>query len=373
MKVVMFSSIFNHHSLPFCDQMYQHCHGDFCFVETMQEETERQALGYHKYDRPYVISMTKDEENFQLARKWALEADVMIAGVFPYELLRERAERHKLTFLCQERMFKGENSVIRRLKAWYHTSRRYGRYTKDSLYLLAIGKNAAKDYHSIGFFRDRAFLWAYFTALNMSDQQRLGNSSIKVLFAGRLIPLKNPDYPLRAIIQLRQEGHPVSLEYVGIGECEDSLKQMVNKHHVEGLVTFWGSMSPERVREHMLRADIFAFTSNSMEGWGAVVNEAMASGCAVVASESAGSVTTLIHDGINGLIYSRDSYHQFYEKMKMAVVSTELRHRLGEAAVRTMQNQYNASVAAERFCTVAKAILDGQNSDIYKDGVMSKL
>ncbi len=47
-----------------------------------------------------------------------------------------------------------------------------------------------------------------------------------------------------------------------------------------------GAMSPDKVRAYMERADVFLFTSDFNEGWGAVLNESMNSGCAVVASHA---------------------------------------------------------------------------------------
>lgn len=373
MKVVMFSSVFNHHSLPFCDEMHDLCEGDFRFVETLEEEEERRTMGYHGYNRPYVISMWENKESAEKAWKWALEADVMIAGVFPYPLLKNRLDDNKLTFLCQERMFKGGRSLVRRFKAWYHTNKLYGKYVHKSLYLLSIGKNAAKDYRSIGFFRDRAFSWAYFTSVETVNRQFMDEREVKVLFAGRLIPLKHPEYALKAISRLYKEGYKVKLEYVGSGVCEDQLRDITDKEQLNNIVTFSGAMPPENVRNHMLDADVFVFTSNSMEGWGAVVNEAMSSGCAVVASQTAGSVNTLIKDGINGLSYKNDSFEQFYEKLKQVISDSKMRFRLQNDALKTMQNEYNAAVAAKRFCTVAQAILDGKESNIYKDGIMKRL
>jgi glycosyltransferase involved in cell wall biosynthesis len=61
-------------------------------------------------------------------------------------------------------------------------------------------------------------------------------------------------------------------------------------------------MAPEAVRDHMEAADIFLFTSDFNEGWGAVLNESMNSACAVVASHAIGSVPFLLKDGENGFI-----------------------------------------------------------------------
>ena len=47
-----------------------------------------------------------------------------------------------------------------------------------------------------------------------------------------------------------------------------------------------GALKPADVRKEMERADIFLFTSDYKEGWGAVLNEAMNARCAIVAVHS---------------------------------------------------------------------------------------
>ena len=54
----------------------------------------------------------------------------------------------------------------------------------------------------------------------------------------------------------------------------------------------------------MEKTGIFLFTSDRQEGWGAVLNEAMNSGCAVVASHLIGAVPFLKKKKKNGLVYS---------------------------------------------------------------------
>ena len=95
-------------------------------------------------------------------------------------------------------------------------------------------------------------------------------------------------------------------------------------------------MEPDRVRQVMERAHIFLFTSNYLEGWGAVVNEAMNSGCALVASTEAGSVPFLIRNGINGLTYANGSYSEFEAQALYLVRHPLERSRMGQKAYETI-------------------------------------
>lgn len=375
MTIVYFSSVFNHHSMPLCDALNR-LPGVTCyFVATREEEAQRKTLGYHAYSRDYVINMLESEECREKAYRLAIEADVMIAGVFPYNFLRDRLKKGKLTFLCQERMFKYYATWIQRTRAWFFNLRKFRAFKKRPLYFLSIGTGAVQDYESIGFYKGKSFQWAYFPLLVRSDVNELmakkESETVQILFAGRMIWWKHPEYALRATKTLREKGYNVHLTYVGTGEMEDSLRQEAAA--LGEAVSFLGAMSPEQVRAEMERANIFTFTSNIKEGWGAVVNEAMNAGCAIVAGSEPGAVKTMVVDGNNGFVYHQEDYDQFYEKLERLVKDKRLTRQLGEAAYKTIENLYNADVAAQRFCQQVNALLNNKSICSFEEGPMQRL
>ena len=109
----------------------------------------------------------------------------------------------------------------------------------------------------------------------------------------------------------------------------------------------------------MERCQIHVFTSNHLEGWGAVVNEAMNSGCAVVANVQAGAVPYLVRQKVNGIAYPAGNY----EKMKEAVEYLadhpgELR-KMGQAAYETIIRSWNAEHAAKALKDMVEGIKAG--------------
>lgn len=100
-------------------------------------------------------------------------------------------------------------------------------------------------------------------------------------------------------------------------------------------------MNPNEVRKYMEKANIFLFTSNYEEGWGAVLNEAMNSGCAVVASHAIGSVPFLINDGVNGYIYKNGNKKELCKLVEMLALSKELREKIGVEAYKTLYNTWS--------------------------------
>jgi glycosyltransferase involved in cell wall biosynthesis len=121
----------------------------------------------------------------------------------------------------------------------------------------------------------------------------------------------------------------------------------------------------------MEKANIYLFTSDRQEGWGAVLNESMNSGCAVVVSQAIGSVPFLIKHGENGFIYKDNDINDLYSKVEILVKDADLRTKLGTNAVRTIEKLWNPKVAAERLVTFCNGLL---NEEIirFKDGPCSK-
>jgi len=123
----------------------------------------------------------------------------------------------------------------------------------------------------------------------------------------------------------------------------------------------------------MEESEIFLFTSDRNEGWGAVLNEAMNSACAVVASHSIGSVPFLIQDYENGLIFKDGQADDLYKKVKFLLDNPTLRKKISMNAYETIYKQWNASNAAKRLILLSKEILSGnKKAEPFKDSVCSK-
>ena len=119
------------------------------------------------------------------------------------------------------------------------------------------------------------------------------------------------------------------------------------------------------------KANIFLFTSDKQEGWGAVLNESMNSGCAVVASQAIGSVLFLIKHGKNGFIYKGNDINDLYRKVEMLVKNADLRMKLGANAVKTMEELWNPKIAAKRLVEFCENLLKGKIIE-FKEGPCSK-
>ena len=136
---------------------------------------------------------------------------------------------------------------------------------------------------------------------------------------------------------------------VGGGELEGELKQIVKQKELQNKVTFYGFLKPEKVRKIMEKCHIHLFTSNFLEGWGAVVNEAMNSGCVEVANVEVGAAPFLIDHGKNGLVYKDGSYEDMEKQIKFLLDNPVKASKMGMTAYETIASQWNAPEAAKRL------------------------
>lgn len=248
------------------------------------------------------------------------------------------------------------------------------RYRKRPLYLLCASAHTAKDVRLFGAYPNKKLKWGYFPPLDTVENIHDGrqeNETTEFLWAGRMLDWKKPMYAIRTVQALWQKGYSVHLNLVGTGPELDKLKAYVESEKLTQLVTFCGPVSPEQVRKYMRQADVFFFTSTRQEGWGAVLNEAMNSGCAVLASKEAGSTGYLVKHRENGLVYEHNSLRQLMALAEDLCKDKAQMRRLGTNAAKTITELWNYRVAATRFVETAQALLTDGKPIHYEDGPFS--
>lgn len=377
MKVVFISSVLNHHQIEFCDAMYQLLGKNFCFVSTMEMEEQRKNLKYPTFERSYALKMYTSETDKQEVEKVCMEADAVIFGVHLPGIIHDRLKNGKIVFLYRERIFKKAPSPYLFAKNMAYFAKEYWRFKSGAFYLLCASAYTLHDHKLLGMFSGKAFSWGYFPPCKRYDIQQLmsgkGGRKLKLFWAGRLIKLKNPMYLLDVAKRLRSASVDFCIDIVGNGELEAPLRAEIQEYSLHEQVILHGAMSQERVREYMERADIYLFTSNREEGFGAVLVEAMNSGCAVVASETAGATGLVIRDGKNGRIYKRDSCVELCEIILELAKNREQVKQLGKTAYQTITTVHNAEVAANRFIQVLECLCGGNELPEFKNGPMCRM
>lgn len=369
MKIVFLSNYFTHHQKPLSDALAKKtC---YTFISTKEMTEERRRMGWQmEKEPPYVCHYSEEKER---AEHCLEQADIVITGSAPEALVRRCIDRGQVVFRYSERPLKNGSQWLKylpRLLKW-HWQNPFGK----PIYMLCASAYTAADYARFGLFRNKCYRWGYFPEMACvpeAEKSAKKKLSASILWTGRFLVLKHPDDVIRVAARLKKDGYDFQLSLIGSGEMENRLREMVACEGLGDCVHLLGTMKPEEVRAQMEQSEIFLFTSDRKEGWGAVVNEAMSSGCAVIASHAAGSVPFLIRNGENGLVYQSGDVDGLYEKLRSLLDDPANAERLGTAACETIKSQWNAEVAADRFLQLAECVrAGGQMNTMFAEGPCS--
>ncbi|MGN0347101.1 MAG: glycosyltransferase family 4 protein [Lachnospiraceae bacterium] len=396
MNIVFVSNYINHHQLPFCKEMLAQNEGDFFFIQTEKMEAERLTMGWSEEDSRYDFVL-RYYETPEKCQRLIDESDVVIfGGASEEEYIENRLQTDKITLRYSERIYKeGQWKFIspRGLKKKYHD---HVRYRNKNVYLLCAGAYVASDFHLIHAYPNKMYVWGYFPEIytyavdelqKRKQQMQEKDGRIHILWCGRMIDWKHPEAAIHLAKWLKQKQNedavylenggyrpadlPFHLTMAGGGEMEESLKKMVKKEGLEKDVEFTGYLSPDEVREKMLDSDIFLFTSDYKEGWGAVLNEAMNSGCAVVASSGIGAVPFLLRHKYNGMVYRCNREKEMFSYVKELLEQPTLRESLGLNAYETVHQKWNAGYGVSQLLRFLRTVALGCPEGAV-DGPMKK-
>lgn len=366
------SNYINHHQIPLSRALYEKLGGDYSFVQMEAMEEERIRMGWNSQQTglPFVRCAYEQPD---ACRKLIMDSDIVIwGGVEDETWLQPRLQAGKPILRYCERLYKtGQWKAVspRGLIKKYND---HTKYRKKSVYLLCAGAYVASDFHMVRAYSGKMLKWGYFPETKHYDVDKLmeGKKSRKeasgradILWAARFIDWKHPELAVEAAGKLAESNGNFHLTMIGGGEMEAKIRSMIEEKNLRQYITLAGYKTPAEVRRAMEEADIFLMTSDRQEGWGAVLNEAMNSGCAVVADHMEGAAPYLIRQGENGFMYKSGSREQMLCCLQRLVENTGLRETLGRNAYAAITEEWNAEEAAERLLQVMERLTEGREPE----------
>ncbi|MBR4357011.1 MAG: glycosyltransferase family 4 protein [Butyrivibrio sp.] len=376
MVITFVSNYINHHQIPFCDAMSSLFEDvDFHFVQAMPMEEKRINMGWavDPKDYPYVSLFYEDEK---YCEELILNSDVVIFGWtegITSELEKKRLSSGKLSFRVSERIYRGSRIKWLSPRGLMKKYNEHIRYRKKPVYLLCAGAYVSADFKLIHAYPDKMLKWGYYPDVkDRSFRVSETDNKIRLCWAGRFVKLKHPEYAIELCKELEKFGYDYELKMIGDGYMREELEKSVSDAGLSANVSFLGNLKPEEVTMHMKDSDIFLFTSNYLEGWGAVVNEAMQCGCAVVASREAGAVPFLITDGENGFSYRNGDCEDFKKKVLSLFQEKYKILQFAKNGYDTIEKVWNAKNASMEFVRFCREYIDGAVPRPAEIGPMSK-
>ncbi len=281
--------------------------------------------------------------------------DVIVCGGYNYFAMwqaRRWARRHDVPFL----LWSESNAVdARRNLPWVEAAKR--RFIGGCQGFVVPGGSAAAYLKTFGVEPGKIFV-----APNAVDVVRfsqgaeqarrnpelrtcLGLPQRYLLYVGRLVRSKGVLDLLSAYATL-PEGirREVGLVLAGDGEEYDELVRR-SAAIQPGLVIFPGFLQRDQLPAFYGLAEALVFPTQS-DPWGLVVNEAMACGRPVIATDVAGCVADLVRDGDNGYVVRAGAPEALAEAMVRLLDAPAVQRQMGERSLR-MSSQFTPEAWAE--------------------------
>lgn len=380
MKVTFYSNFLTHHQVPFCIEMQKRLGEDFKFVSTMKIFKWRLDMGFKDLDKEYdfVVRAYENDEEYNKAKKLALDSDIVIIGSTTDELIDERLKQDKITFRYRARVFIFLDGFFKtifnkeKMQLFYN---RHIKYRKNkNLYMLCANGYGASDFNLLHLYKDKIYKWGYFLETNIYDIDKLieekeKNEKMQIIWVARFINWKHPEIVLKLAKNLKNKNYNFNIKMLGTGVLEEKIKQRIEKENLSDVVQVVGQVPSNKVKDYMEEANIFIGTSDSREGWGAVINESMNACCAIVANKKMGSVPFLITDNENGYTYK--NYKDLEEKVIKLIENKELREKFSKNAYKYITEKWTANMAANNLIELFEAIMKNEEVNI-KEGPASK-
>lgn len=377
MKLVFVSNLLTPHQEPICDEFFKILKEDFAFIETIKRN-DQLPIGWKPSNIQHSYLITY---NGNIDSRLIDEADVVLFGSATDDLLINRLKNNKLTFRYSERFYKESwsiRNIFRRITGSYL---HHGRFKKYPLFMLCASSYTAKDCKLFLNYENRKYKWGYFPKMiNYSEdyfEKKYQNSEISLLWVGRFVCWKHPEQSLEVAKRLKEKGINFKLTMIGDGDLFEDIKKRIFELNLSENVYLTGALSPDEVRKYMEKSKIFLFTSDRNEGWGAVLNEAMNSGCCCFSSDAIGASGYLLKDGMNGFVFGDGDLDDLTNKLIAAIRNSESMKNISIEAYKTIVNYWNAQISAERFIELSNLILSNMSyyrknlAMLYQDGPCS--
>lgn len=302
---------------------------DYTFVNNISQKPGSKS--YSGIDNPSLI---------QEINKWGADAVLVFGWKFKSHLRAIKYFRNKIPVL-----FRGDSTTIddrASIRNWWRY-RLLGRVYNNIDYALFTGSENKKYFLRAGLKESQLVFVPHAVdnrrfresknEVDFRHQLNIPEHDIVFLFAGKLEMKKYPGLLASAFLKANIEG--THLVFVGNGPLLVGLKS----EFVHPSIHFLDFQNQQAMPSVYSLADVFILPSQGPgETWGVSVNEAMASGKAVLVSSKCGCAIDLVEDGVTGYIFRSNDLNDLITKMKLLVSDKEKLKVMGRNACEKIQD-----------------------------------
>jgi colanic acid/amylovoran biosynthesis glycosyltransferase len=196
-------------------------------------------------------------------------------------------------------------------------------------------------------------------------------SNLNLLAVGRLNPVKDHAFLIRACRRLKDHGIKFKCAIAGEGPEQKSLQRLIHRLNLATEVSLLGHIPPGELDAQYRRADLVVLTSQS-EGIPLVLMEAMAREKPVLAPDITG-IPELVVDGENGFLYRAGSLEDFVDRVELIRDTYSGLIPLREAGRRHVLEHFDRRKNLGVFCHEFLARIGHSKEQPCEDSVLQQI
>jgi len=273
-------------------------------VHLIVEELMDQARRRQGWALPDVgaasIHLLENSAGFNL---YKAETHHFFSGIRSYPKLHEKflevSARQKVNIIAESPIQRGYETMLR-VALYRYYAIKYG--NRINL-IFAMGDLGVEWYRRAGFSAQQVRKFQY--TIDVPEGRELitapdSDSLFQLVFIGQLISRKGVDHLLKALYHAKQDN--LKLDIIGDGPLRPDLMKYVEENKMEEQVTFLGTLPNDEAMQYLAEKADYLILPSRFDGWGAVINEALARGIKVITNDKCGA-SSMIEDESWGYVY----------------------------------------------------------------------
>ena len=177
--------------------------------------------------------------------------------------------------------------------------------------------------------------------------RNLGRTN-SLIFVGRLIPIKSPEFIVAAIPSIAHEIRGVKLRIGGDGYLREPLERMVRDKNIPDHVEFMKWIDHEKLPTFYSTGRVFISIQKHDNFGSLAMLEAMACGLPVIAS-MVGDTGKQVVNGQTGFTIKLDDHDEFVDKVSYLLTHPEECERMGQEASTMIRKNYSWENITTRY------------------------
>lgn len=175
---------------------------------------------------------------------------------------------------------------------------------------------------------------------------------LRLLTVGEMIPRKNYPLILKTFKQLTQLNPATHLTIIGDGQEKNSIMDFIKTNDLADCVSVIEKIPNTELRKYYNSSHFFLLFSK-VEIFGMVLLEAMACGCPVISTRTAGAMD-VIDDGTNGVLISKEDPDEIALRINDSYKNLNEYERLKAQALESINKKYSWNIVAQQYNRLLK-------------------